>query len=215
MGVLLLVRHGQANTGASSEEEYDRLSDLGHQQAAWLGDWLRTYEEPFDHVISGSMRRHIETADSAGFTPETRDPRLKELDYFALARDMEITHGLPQPAAAQDFADHVLQTFKAWHKAEVSGAEPFADFERRIKEVLIEASAPGRRTICFTSGGVIAMSLRIALGLDPERLAQILLPIYNSSVHRFRVLETGIFLSGFNAIPHLDAPERADARTWL
>ena len=38
MGEIILVRHGQANSAANDEEGYDRLSDLGHQQAKWLGD---------------------------------------------------------------------------------------------------------------------------------------------------------------------------------
>lgn len=215
MGELILVRHGQANTGASSEEDYDRLSDLGHQQAAWLGDWLRAHEDGFDHVMSGTMRRHIETATSAGFAPKKQDSRLNELDYFALARDIEITHGLAQPTNEQDFAHHIPQTFSAWHAAEINGAEPFASFETRIQTVMTEAATPGRRVLCFTSGGVIAMALRIALGLDPERLAQVLLPIYNSSIHRFRVMEHGTFLSSFNAIPHLDLPARAGMRSWI
>jgi hypothetical protein len=45
---------------------YDRLSDLGRQQAAWLGDWLRTYEAPFDAVYMGGLRRHLETAEAMG-----------------------------------------------------------------------------------------------------------------------------------------------------
>lgn len=215
MGEIIMIRHGQANTGAASEEEYDRLSGLGHRQAGWLGDWLRDHEDPFDLILSGTMRRHRETAAGAGFNPGSEDSRLNELDYFALARDIEITHGLPQPANEQDFARHIPQTFRAWHAAEITGAEPFASFEGRVREVLDEAAEPGRRVICFTSGGVIAMALRLALGLDPERLAQVLLPIYNSSIHRFRVLEHGTFLSSFNAIPHLDPPDRVEARTWI
>lgn len=215
MGEIIMVRHGQANTGAASEADYDKLSDLGHQQANWLGDWLRQHEAPFDLTLSGTMRRHRETADSAGFPLDQKDNRLNELDYFALARDIEITHGLPMPANQQDFAEHIPQTFAAWHAAEITGNEPFADFESRIRTVLDEAATPGKRVLCFTSGGVIAMALRLALGLDAQRLAQVLLPIYNSSIHRFRVLETGTFLSSFNAIPHLDPTERAEARTWI
>jgi broad specificity phosphatase PhoE len=215
MGEIVMVRHGQANSGATSEAEYDRLSPLGHQQAAWLGDWMRRHETPFDHVLSGTMRRHRETAQGMGVTPDKADDRLNELDYFALARDVEITHGLAQPASEQDFASHIPQTFKAWHAAEITGAEPFAGFEARIRTVLVEAAEPGRRVLCVTSGGVIAMALRLALDLDTERLAQVLLPIYNSSIHRFRVLDSGTFLSSFNAIPHLDAPERADSRSWI
>lgn len=215
MGELILVRHGQANTGAQNEAEYDRLSDLGHKQARWLGDWLTVHESGFDLVLAGTMRRHGQTATGAGFPDPVRDARLNELDYFALSRDMDITHGVPQPASEQDFTAHVPQTFKAWHDAEIAGAEPFAAFEGRIRDILAEASTPGKRTLCFTSGGVIAMALRLALDLDPERLAQVLLPIYNSSLHRFRVRQEGTFLSGFNAIPHLDAPDRETSRTFI
>ena len=58
MGEIILVRHGQANSSARDEEGYDRLSDLGHQQAAWLGDYMRDREGVFYKVISGSLRRH-------------------------------------------------------------------------------------------------------------------------------------------------------------
>lgn len=215
MGEIVMVRHGQANTGARSEEDYDRLSGLGHIQAGWLGDWLDTHDAGFDLVLSGTMRRHRETAAGMRRPPAREDARLNEIDYFALARDIEITHGLPQPATSQDFAAHAPQTFAAWHAAEVQGAEPFEHYETRVREMLQEAAEPGRRVLCVTSGGIIAMALRIALGLDIDRLAQVLLPIYNTSLHRFRVVPEGIFLSAFNAIPHLDPPDRADSRTWL
>ena len=215
MGELILVRHGQANSGATTEEDYDRLSPLGHQQAQWLGDWLAEQDGPFDQIYRGTMRRHRETAEGLGFAEADADARLNELDYFALARDMEITHGVPIPANQQDFADHIPQTLKAWHAQEINGAEPFAAFEGRIKTVLDEAATPGRRVLCVTSGGVIATSMRIALGLDVDRLAQMLLPIFNSSVHRFRVVEGGTFLTSFNAVPHLEGKARADARTWV
>lgn len=215
MGQLILVRHGQANSGADNEADYDRLSDLGHRQAQWLGGWMRDNEDGFDVIMRGTMRRHRETAEGLGFAQAEADARLNELDYFALIRDMEITHGVPVPATEQDFADHIPQTLRAWHDREINGAEAFADFEARIKTVLEEAATPGKRVLCVTSGGVIAMALRIALQLDTARLAQVLLPIYNSSLHRFRVLEAGTFLSGFNAIPHLETPERETARTWV
>lgn len=215
MGELILVRHGQANSGATTEEDYDRLSALGHRQAGWLGEWFAAHEPVFDQVYRGTMRRHRETAEGIGAGDAQADERLNELDYFALARDMEITHGMRIPASQQDFADHIPQTLKAWHAQEINGSEPFAAFEARIATVLAEAATPGRRVLCVTSGGVIAMSLRIALGLDMDRLAQVLLPIFNSSVHRFRVVEGGTFLTSFNAVPHLEGHARAEARTWV
>lgn len=214
MGEIVMVRHGQANSGATTEVDYDRLSDLGRRQSAWLGAWLAAQEPPFDQVLSGTMRRHRETAAAMGLAPEAEDNRLNELDYFALARDLEVHKGVAPPGP-EDWADHVPQTFAAWHAAEIAGAESFAEFEGRIRDVLAEAAEPGRRVLCVTSGGVIAMAMRLALGLDPERLAHVLLPIHNTSLSRFRVRNGGTFLSAFNAIPHLDPPERAAARTWL
>jgi hypothetical protein len=57
------------------------------------------------------------------------------------------------------------------------------------------------------------MIVRNLLHLDPTRLAHVLLPIRNTSIHRIHVIEQGPILGGFNATPHLDAPERLYART--
>lgn len=214
MGEITLVRHGQANSGAQSEEEYDRLSELGAQQALWLGDHLRAHEPGFDRVLTGTLRRHKETAVAMGDMGAAReeDPRLDEMDYFNLGRALEDTHGVPFPGP-EDFAAHVPQVMAAWHAAEIQGNESFASFEARVTSVLHEAAEPGRRVLCVTSGGVIGMVMRHLLGLDPQRLAHVLLPIRNSSFHRVHVTPHGTILGSFNAHPHLDAPERAHART--
>ena len=214
MGEIILVRHGQANSNAKSEEEYDRLSSLGAQQSAWLGAHLRAQEPPFDRVLTGSLRRHKETAAAMGdmgHAPEV-DPRLDEMDYFNLGRALEDRHGVPFPTP-EEFAGHVPQVMEAWHAAEIQGRESFASFEARVTGVLSEAATPGVRVLCVTSGGVIGMMLRSLLGLDPRRMAHILLPIRNSSIHRIHVTDYGTLLAGFNAHPHLDAPERSHALT--
>jgi broad specificity phosphatase PhoE len=215
MGELYLVRHGQANSGAQTEEDYDRLSDLGHAQARLLGAWMRDHEAPFDQVLSGTMRRHRETADGMGVEPERFDERLNEMEYFALARDMEVHHDVAPPTSSEDFASHMPQTLAAWEQATINGSEPFARFESRILDAISEATKPGKRVLCVTSGGVISMVMRGALGLSTDQMAHVLLPIYNSSLHRFRIRPEGTFLMTFNGIPHLDPPKLADHRTHL
>ena len=215
MGELYLVRHGQANSGATTEEDYDRLSDLGHAQARLLGNWMRDHEAPFDLVLSGSMRRHRETAGGMGFAPDIEDARLNEMEYFALARDMEVHHGLARPESPEDFAVHMPQTLAAWQQTAINGAEPFTAFQGRITDALAEAAKPGKRVLCVTSGGVISMVMRMALGLSTDQMAHVLLPIYNSSLHKFRIRAEGTFLLAFNGIPHLDPPHLADHRTHL
>ena len=214
MGTITLIRHGQANSAAQDEESYDRLSDLGRQQATWLGEHMRAQGEVFDLVLTGSLSRHLATAEAMGplGPAPVIDPRLNEMDYFNLARALHDTHDIPLPGP-ENFALHIEQVMEAWHKAEIMGQESFADFEARVTSVLTEAAEPGKRVLCITSGGVIGMVVRHLLRLDPTRLAHILLPIFNSSVHRVRVLDHATILGGFNAIPHLEAQERAYART--
>jgi broad specificity phosphatase PhoE len=212
MGEIILVRHGQANSAARDEADYDRLSDLGHQQAAWLGDYLRDREAPFDKIISGSLRRHRETAAGLGYDAPVIDARLNEMDYFNLGRALQDVHGVPFPGP-EDFAAHVPQVMQAWHRAEIMGVETFASFETRVTSVLAEAAKPGARVLCITSGGVIGMILRHLLDLDPTRMAHVLLPIMNSSLHRVHVIPQGPILASFNAVPHLDRPDRAHALT--
>lgn len=212
MGEIILVRHGQANSAATDEESYDQLSDLGHQQAKWLGDYLRDREGAFDKVISGSLRRQKETAAGIGYDSPLIDPRLNEMDYFNLGQALEDLHGVPFPGP-DEFAGHVPQVMEAWHKAEIMGVETFSSFEDRVTSVLQEAASPGVRVLCVTSGGVIGMIIRHLLNLDPTRMAHVLLPIMNSSLHRVHVIPQGPILASFNAVPHLDRDDRMHART--
>ena len=66
MAEIILVRHGQANSTAKTEADYDRLSDLGHQQARWLGERISQTNGHFERVISGTLRRQRETAEGIG-----------------------------------------------------------------------------------------------------------------------------------------------------
>ena len=165
---LTLIRHGQAQTGAKDEASYDSLSDLGHQQARWLGDSLRDVQA-FDQVISGAMTRQIETTQSmalAGVSHST-DARLNELDYFGLAESLRASHGIDIPRDMQAFALHVPQVLDAWRDEKVDdGLETYEEFCSRIMGALHNAAGQDGRIALVSSTGVIATLAAIALGLD-------------------------------------------------
>ncbi len=213
MGDIILVRHGQANSQATTEEDYDRLSDLGKTQANWLGDWLRAHDYTFDHVVSGTLRRHRQTVTGMGYDAD-EDPRLNEIDYYTLTDALHRVKGEPLPTG-DSFADHMPKIFAAWKAAEIQGAEPYHAFEDRVAALLADAARPGRRVLCVTSGGVIGMVLRHLLDLDILKMSRVMLPIWNTSIHRLHVRDTETFLAGYNAIPHLEEPGRAHARTYF
>lgn len=212
MGDIILVRHGQANSHARTEEDYDRLSDLGKVQADWLGQWLRAHDYAFDHVVSGTLRRHRQTVAAMGYDAD-EDARLNELDYHRLSDALLRVKGVPLPTG-DGFADHMPKVFAAWREAEIEGAEPYQAFEDRVAALLADAARPGRRVLCVTSGGVIGMVLRHLLDLDLMKLSRVMLPIWNTSLHRLHVRSSETILAGYNAIPHLETPDRAHARTY-
>ncbi|NNE79237.1 MAG: histidine phosphatase family protein [Silicimonas sp.] len=211
MGDIILVRHGQANSHATCEEDYDRLSDLGRSQARMLGNWLRDHGYEFDHILSGTLRRHRQTVAEMGFQAD-EDARLNEIDYYGLSASLKERKGEPLPSH-DTFSDHMPKVFAAWKEAEIEGNETYDAFEDRIATLLAEAAIPGRRLLCVTSGGVIGMVMRHVLDLDLMKLSRVILPIWNTSLHRLHVRGGETNLAGYNAIPHLEAPDRASART--
>lgn len=219
MTEITLVRHGQANAGAKTEEEYDRLSDLGRQQARWLGQYFSDTGYQFDHVIHGALFRQRDTAaaicDAIGVVPET-DARLDELDYFGLAASLETAKAVPVPNGREEFLEHVPQVLTAWREKEIgSPKESYAEFEERVRLMLELAQNDGRRVMLVTSGGVISMMMRIVLGLNDAAHAGILLQTFNGSFHQFSI-ETGkVLLSCYNAVPHLEGPERVGAKSYI
>lgn len=211
MGEITLVRHGQANSAATNEEDYDQLTDLGRQQARWLGEWMAAHDGPFDAVFAGSLTRQQDTAAAMGFTRVETDPRLNEITYYNLSAEMEaLGHAQPTP---EEFVHHFPQTLTAWRNGKIKGTESYDAYTDRVRDVLAMAAQPGRRILCVTSGGIIARAVAQILHLDIPQMARIAVPILNTSVHRVHVTDHGPLLATFNASPHLDHADRLAART--
>lgn len=216
MTEIILVRHGQAMSGATDEAGYDRLSDLGRCQAGWLGAWLTGTEPHFDRIVTGTLTRQRQTLAAMGYHATAEDARLNELTYFDLARAMEVQHGVPAPDTAQDFARYLPDVITHWAEDRLTDVpETFGSFHTRIAALLEDACAAHGRTLLVTSGGVIGMALRHVLGLDNAAMAKVMLRIHNSSIHRLRHVHGELVLDTFNATPHLDAADRAHARTFI
>ena len=213
---LILVRHGQANSHATDEESYDRLSPLGHEQAGWLGAHLRDTNPHFDAVITGTLNRQQDTARAMGFDITRTDPRLNELRYFDLARVMEEAHGIPAPQSTTEFALHLPQVMEHWVSESLPGVpETFSAFQGRIRDCLDEFCTGHGRVLLVTSGGVIGAALHHVLGLQTAGMSKVMLQVMNSSLHRFHYVHGSLMLGSFNATPHLDLPARAHARTFV
>ena len=215
MAEIVLVRHGQANSAATDEESYDRLSEVGHQQAAWLGEHLRATNPHFDRVIIGDMRRHRETAHGMGHNSVETDPRWNELSYFALSAALERETGAPHPGGGDSFIQHNDQVFRYWRAGKLQDVpESYDAFEARILSALEAAAAPGGRVLVVTSTGVIAMVLRHVLDLGHDAHMKMIVQTANTSVHRLQRLHGALYVAEYGATPHLDSPDRRHYRTY-
>ena len=216
MSYITLVRHGQANTEARDEASYDRLSPLGHQQAQWLGSHLKASAAHHPRIFCGTLTRHLETAASMGHAEVIQDPRLNEMEYFTLAQALEEQHGLPVPEEREGFIAHLPKVFQAWQNDEIKGPpESWKDFETRTQSVLEEISGGEGPALVVTSGGFISMAMRQAMGLSTEAMARVALSIMNTSMHRLFPIGGHMSPVLFNAVPHLEAPDRQFAQTHL
>ncbi|MEX0287341.1 MAG: histidine phosphatase family protein [Paracoccaceae bacterium] len=216
MSHITLIRHGQANTGARDEISYDKLSPLGHQQAEWLGAHLRDCGDFHPRIYTGTLVRHIETAASMGHAEAVRDPRLNELEYFTLAELLKEQQGIEIPTEREGFIQHLPTVFTAWKNGEIDGPpESFQAFETRVSDALHEIAAGRGPALVVTSGGLIAMAMRRFLDLEVPALARMALAIMNTSVHRLFPIGDQLSPVLFNAVPHLEAPDRHYAQTHL
>ncbi|WP_323790047.1 histidine phosphatase family protein [Thalassovita sp.] len=219
MSTITLVRHGQANTSAQDEHSYDNLSDLGHQQARWLGEHLTQTGEHFERVYCGTLRRHLQTANgmqAEARAPIQQDPRLNEMEFFTLANLLRDQQGVAMPDSREGFVTYMPLLLAKWEAGEIENPpETFATFEFRVAEVLAEINDGRGPALVVTSGGLIGMAFRQAMGMDIHAFSRTCIAIMNTSVHRLHRLGDDLSMTQFNAIPHLDRADRQFAQTHL
>ena len=148
MSEIFFVRHGQASLGSKN---YDQLSELGKQQALWLGEHYRQRNLQFDRVITGDMHRHKQTLagieEGLGQRFESSiDPGFNEF-HFRPIMAMYARRENPEaevPRNARQFFGILRGTMRAWIKGQLdadiaqydaqqgSQTETWLDFNQRV-----------------------------------------------------------------------------------
>jgi broad specificity phosphatase PhoE len=129
---------------------------------------------------------------------------------------MEQQKGVAIPEDREGFVAHLPMVFEAWQRGEIDNPpESFENFETRVGAALAEIAAGSGPALVVTSGGLIAMVMRQMLGLDTHAMARMALAIMNTSLHRLFPIGNRLSPVLFNAVPHLEHPERHYAQTHL
>lgn len=221
MGMLYLVRHGQASFGS---HDYDRLSELGHRQCRALGEHFRSMGTRFDVVLMGTLRRHRETYDGIAeglgqrLEPELL-PGLNEYDPEAVVRAVhqgEIARPTTPEAVRQHFR-LLREGLIAWMegRSAPAGMPPHADFTAGVAAALARSrEQPDAQVLVVSSGGPISVAVGLVLGLGPEAIVELNLRIRNSAVTELVASPKRHSLLSFNTLPHLHQPGLADWVTY-
>lgn len=222
MAELFVVRHAQAAFGT---DDYDRLTELGHRQSRWLGEYFAERAMRFDRVITGTLRRHRETlagiSESLAGLPEAH--ALGGLNEYQA--DVLLAAHLGESSLARidrggDRRAHfriLREALYAW----VDGAlqtdahTPFDEFAAGVRDALEAARAPGaERVLVVSSGGPISTLIGTVLGLAPRSMVELNLQARNTGVSEFRAGAKAVLCVSFNNVPHLDRSGRRESITY-
>jgi broad specificity phosphatase PhoE len=233
VSTLWLVRHAQASF---LESDYDRLSELGHEQARRLGEYFAAIGVSFDRVVTGPRRRQVHTAElvvEAMRAGGVSAPELELLDALDEYRAEEILEAhLPElvrehAELAELFGelqksfdrrargrafDRVLQrVLGMWAEGAVEAAaiESFVAFRARVDralDALADPGASGQNVAAFSSGGTIGALVASVLGASARTALELGWNLNNASVSEIVWSGPRRSLRRFNLLSHLPDP---------
>ena len=221
MGMLYLVRHGQASFGAA---DYDQLSELGARQCHALGRWFAERGVQFEAVLRGALRRHAQSlaafTEGHGALPEALVlPGLNEYEGEALVRALlpDLVEEVGTPQGYKRHFRTLREALAKWIAGELQppGVPTHAEWVAGIVAALehVRARHSGN-VLVVSSGGTIGTALGHVLGAPVATTIELNMQMRNSAVSQLVYGPRGISLVSYNHLPHLDAPERAGWVTY-
>lgn len=220
MGAIYFIRHGQASFGSNN---YDQLSAAGHEQARVLGQALKARDIRPDVIVSGTMKRHLETAagalgemglqaqpvQHAGVNEfdhenviEVAEPRYA--DKLVMMGDMAAS-GDPRRAFQAFFKDAVARWVAGSHDEDYK--EAWSVFKLRVVtalDELVRLTPPKGSTLVFTSGGTISVVCAHLLGLNDSQAFTVNWTLANTGITKVQAGRDGLHLISVNEHGHVE-----------
>jgi broad specificity phosphatase PhoE len=231
MSVIYLIRHGQASFGT---DNYDKLSAVGREQSAILGQYFAELGEPIDRIYTGTLERQRETARLVADAlapkspPVSAEPAFDEYESESILRAFAASLTPAQleqagwPGLHTDrrrFQFFLERAARAWVEAQIQTEDmlPWRSFHGRIiaaLEAIVSTEGRGKTLLVSTSGGVIGTIVAHVLGLANHVGIELNWAVHNASITRLIYNADKISLSMFNGLPHLDREGRRQLITY-
>ncbi len=230
MSFLTLVRHAQ---GSFFADDYDRLSELGIEQARRLGGYWAERGTQFNEVYVGPRVRQQRTAElvadcfrqiGAAWPEAVVLDDFDEYDFNNILRRLApelarldrdfggLCDQFRQSESNGDRERSFQRMFEAvmlhWLTAPnmLVELEAWPAFQERVRRGLgriCERDGSGRRVAVFTSGGVVGTAVQIALAAPDRAALELNWRSRNCSLTEFVFTRGRLSLDSFNAVPHL------------
>ncbi|WP_078290648.1 histidine phosphatase family protein [Mycobacterium sp. D16R24] len=214
MGVIYLVRHGQAANYSSSPDS--PLTSVGQRQADTVAAELARRGLSGTRLLHGGMKRQRQTgeaiSDALGSEPQ-QDDRWDEYDYKEIvgnSRMRRLASVNTVKSLAKGDTQAILEDGLAkWASTDSSGgyAESYTRFQQRVLAAVADAATRDGDTVVATSAGVIGMIVadlwatdgggRVSNWLTAQRV------VINSSITSLVNGKRGLSLLAFNDHTHL------------
>lgn len=159
-------------------------------------------------VVEGVLRAE----EAAGGGPGVGGPALAAAVAGAPVLEAASAAVEARDERARSYLRHFARVTREWARGELHapGIESFQDFrarvERGVQRICADANGGGL-AVAFTSGGPVAASAGLALGLSDEKTLELSWAVSNSSVSEFLYSGERFSLAVFNAAPHVGAEQ--------
>ncbi|EGD54851.1 histidine phosphatase family protein [Gordonia neofelifaecis] len=212
MGVLYIVRHGQAPAHAYGPDADTvggpGLTELGFAQARATGEALAAQVPQFDAMFCGDLPRQqatmagiLEAFPDAG--APTIDPDWNEYTTPALPEADDIYRGGGKP-----FQDAITRALHEWVDGADTGPETYAAYAARTRAAADRAAAAagsGKTVLVVSSAGSITQLVAQLWDVPGRSWPQMSRTFVNTSVTKVLAGGRGMTLVSLNAHDHVSA----------
>lgn len=226
MGVIYLLRHGQAPASAygRTDAEIDgvtALTALGEQQATLAGASLADRCGEFHHSVSGSLPRQRSTIDIAlaSCAPAPRpdvDPRWNEYDIDAILGGRGYAASV-SGQALQALVDDALAHWVRDDNVADHGSETYHQYQRRCAQALeaaVSIASAARSVLVVSSAGTIAQVVAQVWGLSGDQWIDLSRTMINAGLTKLIVGGRGVSVVSTNEHGHLESNDTNGERTF-
>lgn len=230
MGLIYVLRHGQADSLGTN---YDQLTELGHLQAQRAGEYFQRMRIEFDYVASGTLKRQIQTLE--GILTPLRETGIctpesaihDELNEFEGAMWKQIAMNIGEqdpefgkllsryrtlqeagdPKCRKLFMGLIQRILKEWVEGGHRDVFAFDTYHDKVIDILQRIPRDAGSVLLTTSATPVAILCGYSLGLAKEDYLPLMKVVSNTSFNVFS-WENGKFSPiTINSYPHIQDPD--------